>query len=160
MAELKQYIDIMLDGLRKKAELLKCIMDSNSRLEKVIDHPEMNLEQFKALMEEKDQYVTQINQLDEGFQSVFEKVQEELHANKSLYSQQIQEMQQLIRTITDRAVQIQETEDKNRMVIEGQFARMRKNVRQVKKGVSVAQNYYKTMSNINVIDSQFLDKKK
>ena len=61
--------------------------------------------------------------------------------------------------MTYKSVKIQEVESKQRLAIEGQFAKMHKNVRVAKKGMDVAQNYYKSMSKLNVVDSQFLDQK-
>ena len=159
VAEISQYMEILVDGLQKKSVLLDHIIDSNDRLEKVISEQTMNMDQFKELLDEKDDYVKQINQLDEGFQSLFDKIKDEIHANKSLYKQQILRMQQLIREITDKGVQIQQTEAKNKLTIEGQFAKMHKNVRVAKQGMNVAQNYYKNMTKMSVVDSQFLDKK-
>lgn len=159
MAELSPYIDIMKEGLQKKSALLDSIIDSNERLEPVIQEAEMNMEQFRQLLDEKEEYVRQIVQLDEGFQTLFDKVRDEIQENKSLYRQQIQDMQQLIREITDKAVQIQETENRHRLVVDGQFARKRKNLKAVRQGVNVAQNYYKNMSGLNVVESQFLDRK-
>lgn len=159
MAEMSQYVEIMEEGLQKKKVLLEQIIDCNQRLEPVVQEAEMDMEQFKQLLDEKDEYVKQINQLDEGFETLYEKVREELSVNKAAYRQQILSMQQLIRTITDMTVQIQNMESKNRMAIEGQFAKKRKGIRTVKKGMDVAQNYYKSMSKLNVVESQFMDKK-
>lgn len=159
MTEISQYIEIMTDGLRKKSTLLDAITESNLKLEQVICQQEMDMEAFKTLLDEKDDYAKQIKQLDEGFQSLFDKIADEVRSNKEKYRQQILDMQQLIREITDKAVQIQETESKQRLTIEGQFSRMRKKLRVAKQGMDVAQNYYKSMSKLNIVDSQFLDKK-
>lgn len=159
MTKADQYIDIMIEGLRKKIALLDQIMESSRQLEQAASVSEMDLDQFKELLDEKDEYVSQINQMDTGFQSLFDKVKEELHKNKQMHKPQIQEMQQLIREITDRTVQIQEMEAKNQLLIEGQFGKMRKNVHVAKQGMNVAQNYYKSMTKMNVVDSQFMDKR-
>lgn len=159
MEAMNQYIEIMTDGLQKKSVLLDEIIESNHKMERLVNQPDMDMERFKQLLDEKDECVKQISQLDEGFESLFEKLREELHGNKDAYKQQILSMQKSIRNITDKVVQIQDMESKNKLAIDGQFARKRKNIRTVKKGMDVAQNYYKSMSKLNVVDSQFLDKK-
>ncbi len=159
MAEIRDYINIMIDGLHKKSSLLDAIIESNGQLEKVINEPEMDMEQFGKILDEKDGYAKQITQLDEGFQSLFDKIQDEIRNNKDQYRQQILEMQQLIRELTDKAVQIQDTEARHRLTIEGQFAKKHKRLQVAKRGMNVAQNYYKNMSKLNIVDSQFLDKK-
>lgn len=159
MTETSQYIDIMVDGLRKKVVYLDQIIEGNRQLEEVVAMSEMDMDRFKELLDAKDECVGQINQLDTGFQSLFDKVKEELQNHKPMYKEQILDMQQLIREITDRTVLIQELEAKNKLAIEGQFSKMRKNIREAKKGMDVAQGYYKSMSKLTVIDSQFMDTK-
>lgn len=159
MAETIQYVEIMMDSLNKKLALLDSIIEYNHKLEEVIAEPDMDLECFRELMDQKDVCVSQINQLDTGFQSVFDKVKEALDGDRSQYREQIRTMQQQIRDITDRVVIIEEAEAKNRLVIEGQFAKMRRDAQAAKKGMNVAQNYYKNMSMMNVVEAQFVDKK-
>lgn len=160
MAEISQYMAIMTDGLNKKSVLLDAISETNDKLEQVIGQTEMDMEQFKACLDAKDEYTKEIQRLDEGFQSLFDKIADEVRNNKEKYRQQILDMQRLIREITDKAVRLQETEGKQRMAIETQFSKMRKKLRVARKGVNVAQNYYKNMSNLNIVDAQFLDQKK
>lgn len=160
MTDKNSYVDMMIESLRKKINILERIQQSNEKLEELAVRPEMDLEELKQLLDEKDGYIAEIAKLDEGFQTVYERLKEELQSNKQQYKTQIQLMQQLIREITDYTATIQAYEIKNRARVEEQFTKMRKNVRNVKTGVKVAQNYYKSMSKLNVIEAQFLDKKK
>ena len=158
METTKQYVDMMTAGLQKKLMLLDNIIEVNRQLEKLMAQP-LELEVFRELMDEKDGYVQQINQLDSGFQSVFDKVKETLDSNRTQYREQILMMQQLIRQLTDRTVQIEECEARLRLMIEGQFSRMHRENQAAKKGMNVAQSYYKSMSGMTVVDAQFMDKK-
>lgn len=160
MTDKNSYVDMMIESLRKKINILERIQQSNEKLEELAVQPEMDLEELKQLLDEKDGCIAEIAKLDEGFQTVYERLKEELQNNKQQYKTQIQLMQQLIREITDYTATIQAYEIKNRARVEEQFTKMRKNVRNVKTGVKVAQNYYKSMSKLNVIEAQFLDKKK
>lgn len=154
-----QYVEMMIASLDKKQELLKCIMEVNGRLEMLVSQPSMELEEFRILMDEKDAYVQQINGLNDGFQSVFDKIKGAINENRELYREQIRTMQQQIRAITDDTVKLEEAEAKLKLSIEGQFARMHREAQSAKKGMSVAQNYYKSMAGTHVIDSQFMDTK-
>ena len=65
MTKADQYIDIMIEGLRKKIALLDQIMESSRQLEQAASVSEMDLDQFKELLDEKDEYVSQINQMED-----------------------------------------------------------------------------------------------
>ena len=157
MADNKQYITIMIEDLRKKSALLDQIIEANIRLSAIIAQEDMNLEEFGAVVEEKGDYVARIDALDVGFQTLFDRVKEELDGNRETYREEIRTMQTLIKEITDKSVSIQAEEEKSRLIIDGQFSRMKQKVRESKKSVSVANNYYKSMSKTGVIDSQFMD---
>lgn len=160
MEDIKQYIEMMIESLRKKSRILDRIQQANQRLEQLAMQPDMELEDLREILDEKDSCVDEINQMDQGFQTVFDKLKAELQDNKQQYREQILTMQQLIREITDKVVAVREQEVKNKLVMEGQFARQYKNIRAAQKGVNVAQNYYKSMSGMNIVDSQFMDRKK
>lgn len=154
-----QYVDMMIASLKKKITLLDSIIEVNQRLEVFTAQPSMDLEVFRQLMDEKDDYVQEINQLDTGFQELFDKVKEAVEGNRQQYREQILTMKQQIREITDRTVQIEKVEAQLRLVIEGHFAKMHREAQAAKKGMNVAQNYYKSMSGTSVMDAQFMDKK-
>lgn len=155
--ENKQYIRLMIEDLQKKSGLLDKIIEVNERQKKIINQPDMDLDEFGSTVEEKSGYVDEINALDVGFQRLFEHVREALNGNKELYSEEIRTMQELIRAVTDKSVAIQAEEERNRLTIEGQFAKMKQEVRRAKKSMGVADNYYKSMSGTAVVDSQFMD---
>ena len=155
--ENKQYITLMIEDLQKKSALLDKIIAVNERQKEIINQPDMDLDAFGSTVEEKAGYVDEINMLDTGFQSLFEHVGEALDGQKELYREEIRTMQGLIREVTDKSVAIQAEEERNRLTIEGQFAKMKQEVRQAKKSMGVTGNYYKSMSGTNVIESQFMD---
>ena len=58
------------------------------------------------------------------------------------------------------SVSIQAREDANKTIIMNHFANLKKEIYNVKNSRKVAQNYYNTMNRINLIDPQFMDKRK
>lgn len=157
MAENRQYIQLMIEDLEKKSAILDQIIDANRRLEQVIQEAEMDLDAFGRIAEEKSAYVDKMNVLDVGFQSLFDRVKETLHANKETYKQEIATMQNLIREVTDKSVLVQNTEQKQKLIIDGQFAKMRQKVQQSKKNMGVASHYYKSMSGTAGADVSLMD---
>ena len=69
-------------------------------------------------------------------------------------------MKQLITGITEKSVTIQSQEARNRKLVEQRFSQERKKVRSMRNTSTVANQYYKNMSRLNVVDAQFMDKKK
>lgn len=159
MEEAAQYIDMMVASLQKKIGLLDSIIEMNKKVAVLAGKADMDFEELRSLLDERETVVNEINQMDSGFQTVFDKVKEALDKDKARYRQQILSMQNDIRQITERIVQIEKLESQNRLLMDGQFAKMRSDVQKAKKGVNVAQNYYKSMSKTMVTDAQFLDKK-
>lgn len=159
MEEAAQYIDMMVASLQKKIGLLDSIIEMNKKVAVLAGKADMDFEELRSLLDERETVVNEINQMDSGFQTVFDKVKEALDKDKARYRQQILSMQSDIRQITERIVQIEKLESQNRLLMDGQFAKMRSDVQKAKKGVNVAQNYYKSMSKTVVTDAQFLDKK-
>ena len=69
-------------------------------------------------------------------------------------------MKELISMITERSMKVQAQEQRNKDLAAQQFSKARKKIRQVKNGRQIANQYYQSMQQINVVDPQFMDKKK
>ena len=69
-------------------------------------------------------------------------------------------MQKLIAIITDKSANIMVEEKRNKEAIMNRKDRLKKEVGMARTTNKVAANYYKTMSKLNVLDSQFIDAKK
>ena len=93
--------------------------------------------------------------LDEGFDQIYERVREELNTNKDQYQEQIQKLQELIRSITAESNSIQAEEQRNYQLAQRKFSDIKKQIREVK-----VSQYYRNMTKVNFIDAQFMDNKK
>lgn len=160
MEQTEQFVDMMLRSLQKKNQVLDAIIQQNDMQSRIVNQEELNLDSFGVSVEEKQKLIDELNKLDDGFQMIFDKLKEELSKDRALYADQIKQMQELIKIITDKSVKIQAQEEKNKECIMAHFAKMRKEVKVAKTSMDVAANYYKNMSKTAVVDSQFMDKKK
>ena len=111
-------------------------------------------------MEEKSNLVDQLNQLDEGFQQVYDRIKPILQLQKESYKDEILSMKRLITEITERSTTVQTQEYRNRELAVKRFAAVKGNIRHARASNKVASQYYKSMAKLNTIDSQFMDKKK
>ena len=102
--------------------------------------------------------IKQINALDAGFQSVFDRIKEALQTSE--HKEEIKQLQVLVKEITDKSMDIMAQEKRNKEAILNRKDSLKKEVAMARSTNKAAANYYRTMSKMNVIDSQFIDKQK
>ncbi len=155
---MENYLEILADSLRKKSEVLDEIIQYNNKQENLLKQERVSLEEIDANMELKDGLIQKLTSLDDGFETLYERIKGQLLAQKDQYKVQIRQMQELISGITEKSVSIQAQEARNKGMIENYFARERGQLRQSRQVSKAAYGYYKSMS--NGVSSQLLDQKK
>ena len=110
-------------------------------------------------MEEKSACIDILNSLDEGFQSVYDRVRDDIQMYKQNYKNDIQRLQELIREVSSLSATIQAQESRNKVQIERKFRQLREETKTAKRSVSMANKYYQNMSRVSN-EPQFMDKKK
>ena len=154
------YVDIMIQSLKKKIKVLEEIKRVNVVQKELLENDRADVEDFDVTVEAKSKLIEQMEQLDSGFDKLFERVREELQANKPAYTNQIKEMQTCIRKITDLSMEIQSQEAKNKDLMTQKFVSVRQKAKVVRTNSKAASQYYKNMMQLNVVDPQFMDNKK
>lgn len=154
------YLDILKESLEKKLKVLDEIIQYNRDQEELLKSSQTTLEEVDAHMEQKDTFVEQLNKLDEGFESVYEHVREELKNNKEKYRNRIAAMQQLISQITDKSVLIQTQEARNKSLTERYLSSQRKNLQANRITSKKAMEYYRNVNKNNVPYTGIMDEKK
>lgn len=159
MAE-NQYILIMLQSLEKKKKVLDSIIQINKRQRNELENPSLDPDDFDKTMEEKSELIDQLELLDNGFEKVYERVRDELQENKESYRNEILKMQDYIRLLTEKSVEIQSQEARNKQLMEQKFASVKKQVREIRSSQKVVNQYYKNMMKKGYTEPHFLDNKK
>lgn len=158
--ENNQYVQIMIQSLKKKIQILNSIIRINQRQRDELENPALDPDDFDKTFEEKAKLIDALEALDKGFQELFDRVKEELDKNRDTYREEIVTMQGYIRTLTEKSADIQTQEARNKTLMEQKFASVRKQVKEVRKSQKVVNQYYKNMMKMNYIEPQFTDKKK
>lgn len=153
------YIEILLNSLEKKEQLLNKILDITKDQE-IILNDAFDLDAFDTTMEEKEKLIDQIEQLDLGFETVYERVKEELVIHKQQHQPSIVKMQASITKLTQLSAKLQTLELNNKIKLENCMVNQRQKIRTSKTSSSTAASYYKNMANQHQGQSYFLDKKK
>lgn len=154
------YIRMLQDVLTKKEAHLIKILQYTTEQSEILKQSEFDELEFMQLIERKDGILKKIEEFDSGFQSIYNRVQQELAENKETYKDLILKMQGQITRITDLGVKISALEEKNRTALEICLNGKKKTIRQFKVGKQTADRYYKNMVGLQTQKSYFMDQKK
>lgn len=164
MDEAQRYVEIMIESLRKKEQILDFLIKKNEEQAKCItesDDGEINWTAFNLLVTEKQISIENLNKLDEGFSTLYERLRDALMKNSSQYQEEIKTMQQLIKAITEKSVVITTGEERNRTNIERALMKEKQGIKRARMGVQAANQYYKNMSGSGAgVEYGTLDQKK
>lgn len=153
------YVEMMQQSLEKKKAILDNIIEWNLRQKAVLECVESTPEEFDETIEAKGRLIEQLELLDSGFEKLFANMKEELGQNQQLYASKIKIMQELIRDITDKSVEIQAQEARNKALMTQKFDMVRQQVKSVRTSGKVASQYYNNMQKLNYVEPQFMDNK-
>lgn len=156
----EDYIDILAESLVKKNHILDEIRKLNQEQKQILSDENLTPEMFEKTLDKKAALIDELNQMDEGFQQLYEKVRPEIQEHMEHYADKIRMMQEEIQKITDKTVAIQTEEFRNKQLVENKFSSIKKQIREVKSSQKAVNTYYRNMMNRNVMEAQFLDRKK
>ncbi|MBQ9301609.1 flagellar protein FliT [Butyrivibrio sp.] len=157
---LSASMDMLEESLLKKIEVMKKIEEENEKQKNLLSNPdEVDEVAFDKILDDKGELIDQLLKLDDGFQTLFNRVKEEVGQNKDSFKEQIKRMQELIQEITGRSASIEATEHRNKKLAEEYFSAARQKMNFSRQTSAAAFNYYRTMNNFKDIPPQFLDNK-
>lgn len=154
------YVNIMRESLERKQKYLAEILKLTNEQSVIATAEKFDEEQFSELVEKKDVLIDNLNEIDKGFSSVYDRVRIEIQRDPVAYRDELFAIQNLIRICVDLGMQIEAVEERNRAVMEQVFSAKFQGVRQMKQSKTVANKYYKSMANGMVNDSLLYDRKK
>ena len=108
------YVEIMVQSLKKKIQVLNQIIELNELQKKELEGDEGSAEAFDSLVEQKSKLIEQLELLDSGFDKLFARVRDLLKEKPEEYVDSVRLLQSCIRRITDQSMQIQVQEARNK----------------------------------------------
>lgn len=154
------YIRLLIDTSNKKLDILRELMFLTEQQEKILNQELFEEDSFTQTIEQKEELINRLNELDNGFEQIYDSVKEEIKNNKYRYETEINALQEYISAITDLSVGLQALEQRNKARLEMVLIAKRKEIRSSKVSSQTASKYYKTMTKQNEVQSFFYDKKK
>ena len=100
MAREEVYVNMMVDTLERKKNILETILHQTREQETLLKDEEMDIDVFQQIIDAKGKEIEELNQMDEGFDTLFRHVEKEINENRENYRSQIQKMQHLIREVS------------------------------------------------------------
>ncbi len=147
MAREEVYVNMMVDTLERKKEILKQLLDQTREQETLLKDEEMDADVFQNIITLKGEEIDKLNQIDEGFDALFRHVEKEINENRQFYKTQILKMQQLITEVSELGIQIQALEHQNSGHFKIYLARQKQTVKKYHTNNRTASNYYQNMAN-------------
>lgn len=156
---MENSLTLLSESLDQKISVLEDIQAYNQKQEKALTEQTPDLDSFDAALEEKEELIQRVEKLDEGFETLYAQVKEELNENRAVHADRIRELQEKIRRITDMSVAIQAEETRNKKLMEEYFAKAKAGIRQSRQSSKAAYDYYRNMSGANFSSPQYMDSK-
>ena len=153
------YLKVLEESLYKKLSVLAKIQDYNEEQYRCFSAEQVDMEGFDAAIEEKGKLIDEVNKLDEGFEILYANLAKELEGNREKYAPQIKKLQELIMHVTEKSVQIQAQESRNKVLIEAYFAKEKNQIKEGRKNSQAAFGYYKNLNKAILEDSHAFDLK-
>ena len=156
----ENYLEIMIQSLKNKIDVLDRIIAMNETQERALKDPNLTPDEFESVVDDKAKCIEDLELLDSGFEALFGKMKSELKGNPKAHEKEIKIMQDLIRVITDKTTKIKVMEKRNHDEAFKKFSEIRSQVKEIRTGHKVASEYYRNMLKLNMVDAQFMDNKR
>lgn len=157
---MENYLQVLEESLDKKLDVLERIEALCVRQEQILNGDIVSEEEFDSSIEEKGVLIDELTKLDEGFETLYGHVKEQLAEGKENYKTQIAALQKRITEVTEKSVAIRAQEARNQKLAEKYFLKAREDLKKGRKSSKAALDYYRNMNKSQMVSPQFMDKKK
>ena len=94
-------LQLLIEALEKKERILRQILDKSKIQLNVAEAETLDVERFDKLVDDKASLLEEMVKLDEGFDSTYQRVKDELLTQKDRYKKEIVVLQKLIENGVD-----------------------------------------------------------
>ena len=155
------YISILIDSLKKKVEVLERLRSDTEKQEELLSRDELDFDAFNKTIESKERSLTRLNELDDGFMEVYEKVAPVLKKDKDSFENEITYLKELVRRVTDYSTTLTALEERNKVKLSIHLTRGKQKIKDYKQSSKTVAAYYKNIANGRTPEgSYFYDRKK
>ena len=88
----ESYLNILEDSLQRKLQVMAKIREYNLRQEEIFRSDNVEMDKFDEYVEEKGALIDEVTALDNGFETLYKKVADELQDGREKYADQIRSL--------------------------------------------------------------------
>lgn len=143
--ENQKYIDLLIQTLQKQEKTLQEVLEITKQQNEIANSDDFDELQLEPSLNQKDILIARLNELDDGFASVYGRVRNAIGGNQDAYKKELDLMQQLIRSCTDLGNEIKVMEERNKEKLTKRFAQKHKQYSAKQTAATVASKYHRTM---------------
>ena len=155
----QKYIQIMIQNLNNKVNILERMAEVNIRQKNLLEKSKFELNEYDAIFEEKSELLRQIQVLSSEFETLYVKIKDNLQVYKTQYVDDIEDIQRLICKTMEQTKILQELEANNKACFTQKMAQIKDIAKSMRTSARVVGQYQQNMQNFSFIDPQFLDNK-
>lgn len=159
MEDNRSYVQVLVNTLRKQSDILKEILELTKEQRRIAESSHFDELMLEETLNKKEVLIVRLNELDDGFTSIYGRVRKEVKEHKEFYKEELQQLQSLIKECTDLGVEIKVLEERNRDKLARCFHGRHKEYGAQRTAATVASRYHQTMHNTQTADSYFFNKK-
>ena len=160
MDYLDNYLKVLADTLSNKEQVLSQILDITKEQDNILKASEYNDDAFLETLNKKEPLIARINQLDEGFQAVYERIRQDVYDQGGVYDGEVKKLQEKIKICIDIGSQIETLEAENKKRLSEYVSSQRQEYKAKAATNTAAMKYYQSMSGAAVASSAFMDQNK
>ena len=157
---MEQYLNSLIEGLKAKENMLDELTALTEKQQTIVSGEKIDWDAFDAIVDEKSDIIEKLNQNDEGFTAVFDRIKDDLKSQMGEYSSYIEQIKSGIANVTNKSTSLMALEQRTKTRVENAFKRQKKEYNNSKTSSRVATNYYNAMNKMNFVDPQLMDSKK
>ena len=158
---MEDYLQLLEESLVKKIRVLDRIEEFDLKQKDALSSEDAtpDFEKFDSYIEEKGKLIDELNSLDDGFEALYARVSDMLKSDIPGNASQIRKLQELIREITDKSVEIQKQEAENKVLIEKYFQNARGDIGKGRTSLNAAYSYFQAQRSVSNSESLYIDSK-
>ena len=156
----KTYLTLLSDTVQKKERLLEELILDTIKQAACFQNGEFDEDTFNQLYDKKMEALKEIESLDDGFVSLFERVRDDIKTNRQEYETEIKDLQERIKRITEKGLKLQRSENDNKLKFDHMLQQKHSKIKEYNISKKSAAAYYNNMMKQFSGDSVFYTQKK
>lgn len=150
---------VLAENLDNKIDILEAIKEYDINQKEALSKSDIEIDDFDDDLDEKEVLIQKLEELDEGFDEIYQGVADQIQTNKAKYADQIRGIQGKIVRINTLSAEINDLEADNKKLISNHFDKMKADIKQGRQGSKAAYGYYRNMSGGMYNTHQVMDSK-